>query len=71
MEKKNVWLMLAMIAFITLIASIWMSFNSGKTEYAWIIGSMLFGIGCGSKYHTLKRCKSIGISQSIGGKVRR
>lgn len=55
MEKKNVWLILAMIAFITLIASIWISFNSGKTEYAWIIGSMLFGMGCGSKYHTLKK----------------
>lgn len=55
MEKKNVWLILAMIAFITPITSIWMSFNSGKTEYAWIIGIMLFGIGCGSKYNKLKK----------------
>lgn len=55
MEKKNVWLILAMIAFITLIASIWMSFNSGKTEYAWIIGSTLFGIGCGGEYNKLKK----------------
>ena len=37
--------MLAIIAFITLILSIYMSYKTGKTEYAWIIGSMLFGIG--------------------------
>lgn len=50
MGKKNLWLILTIVAFITLLASIYMSYKSGKTEYAWIIGSMLFGIGCGSHY---------------------
>ena len=50
MSKKNLWLILAIIAFIALIVSIHMSYRAGKTEYAWIIGSMLFGIGCGSQY---------------------
>lgn len=54
MVKKNLWLILAIIAFITLILSIYMSYKTGKTEYAWIIGSMLFGIGCGSKYNKEK-----------------
>lgn len=50
MDKKNLWLILTIIAFIALIASIYMSYKTGRTEYAWIIGSMLFGIGCGSHY---------------------
>lgn len=50
MNKKNLWLLLTILAFITLMASIFMSYKSGKMEYAWIIGSMLFGIGCGSHY---------------------
>lgn len=50
MDKKNLWLILTIIAFIALIASIFMSYKTGRTEYAWIIGSMLFGIGCGSHY---------------------
>ena len=54
MDKKNLWLILEIIAFITLILSIYMSYKTGKTEYAWIIGSMLFGIGCGDKYRKLK-----------------
>ena len=54
MVKKNLWLILELIAFITLILSIYMSYKTGKTEYAWIIGSMLFGIGCGSKYNKEK-----------------
>lgn len=55
MNKKYVWLILAMIAFITLIASIFMSYKTGRTEYPWIIGSMLFGIGCGDRYNKLKK----------------
>ena len=54
MDRKNLWLILTIIAFITLLASIYMSYKTGKTEYAWIIGSMLFGIGCGDKYRNLK-----------------
>ena len=54
MNKKNLWLILAIITFITLILSIYISCKTGKTEYAWIIGSMLFGIGCGDKYRKLK-----------------
>ena len=54
MVKNKLWLILAIIAFITLILSIYMSYETGKTEYAWIIGSMLFGIGCGSKYKNMK-----------------
>ena len=57
MDKKNLWLMLSIIAFITLILSIYMSYKTRKTEYAWIIGSMLFGIGCGSKYANEKNTK--------------
>lgn len=54
MDKKNLWLILSIISFIALIASIYMSYKTGKTEYACIIGSILFGIGCGSKYNKLK-----------------
>lgn len=55
MVKKKLWLILAIIAFVTLILSVYMSHKTGKTEYAWIIGSMLFGIGYGSKYHNEKK----------------
>ena len=55
MVKKKLWLMLAIIAFFVLMLSIYMSYKTGKTEYAWIIGSMLFGIGCGSKYANEKK----------------
>ncbi len=57
MVKKKLWLILTIIAFVTLILSIYMSYKTGKTEYAWIIGSMLFGIGCGSKYANEKNTK--------------
>lgn len=57
MVKKKLWLILAIIAFVTLILSIYMSHKTGKTEYAWIIGSMLFGIGCGNKYANEKNTK--------------
>lgn len=50
MDKKSLWLILAMIALMTLIASIFMSYKTGRTECPWIIGSMLFGIGCGNQY---------------------
>lgn len=53
-EQKNLWLILLISAFITLLASIYMSYKTGKTEYAWIIGSIIFGIGCGDKYRKLK-----------------
>lgn len=57
MGKKNLWLILSIIAFITLILSIYMSYKTRKTEYAWIIGSMLFGIGCGElKIHCMYDC---------------
>lgn len=55
MDKKNLWLILTILAFITLIASIFMSYKSGMTEYPWIVGSMLFGIGCGNQYKKEKR----------------
>ena len=54
MDNKNLWLILWIISFIVLITSIYMSYKTGKTEYAWIIVSMLFGIGCGDKYSKLK-----------------
>ena len=54
MVKKNLWVILTIIAFITLLLSIYMSYKTGKIEYAWIVGSMLFGIGCGDKYRKLK-----------------
>ena len=54
MDKKNLWLILSIIAFITLILSIYMSYKTGKTEYAWIIGSMFLGIGSGGEYSKLK-----------------
>ena len=40
--------------YYTNIINIYMSYKTGKTEYAWIIGSMLFGIGSGSKYRNMK-----------------
>lgn len=55
MDKKKLWLILTILAFITLLASIFMSYKTGRTEYAWIIGSMLFGIGCGDRYNKLKK----------------
>ena len=55
MVKKKLWLILAIIAFFTLVLSVYMSYKTGKTEYSWIIGSMLFGIGCGSKYNSEKK----------------
>ena len=55
MNKKNRWLILAIAAFIALIALIYMSYKTGKTEYAWIIGSMLLGIGSGDQYHKAKK----------------
>lgn len=54
MKKKNRWLIVVIAAFIALMASIYMSYKTGKTEYAWIIGSMLLGIGSGDQYHKLK-----------------
>ena len=54
MDNKNLWLILLISAFSTLLASIYMSYKTGKTEYAWIIGSIIFGIGCGDKYRKLK-----------------
>ena len=55
MNKKNRWLIVVIAAFIALIASIYMSYKTGKTEYAWIIGSMLLGIGSGDQYHKAKK----------------
>lgn len=54
MLKKNMWLILTVISGIVLF-SIYMSNITGKTEYAWIIGSTLFGIGCESRYNVSKR----------------
>lgn len=55
MNKKNMWLVLTVISGIVLLLSIYMSNKTGKTEYAWIIGSMLFGISCGRRYHISKK----------------
>lgn len=54
MNKKNMWLILTVISVAVFLLSIYMSNKTGKTEYAWIIGSMLFGIGCGSRHHVSK-----------------
>ena len=64
MLKKNLWLILAIIAFITLILSIYMSYKTGKTECAWIIDFMLFGIRCESRYNNEKK-KKIAIEKVI------
>ncbi len=55
MNKKNIWLILSIMSFVVLLLSIYMSYKTGRSEYAWIIGSMLFGIGTGSKYHNMKK----------------
>ena len=34
MDNKNLWLILLISVFITLLASIYMSYKTGKTEYA-------------------------------------
>lgn len=54
MGNKNLWLLLTVLGFMILVVSIYMSYKTGKTEYAWIIGSVLFGIGSGDKYKKLK-----------------
>lgn len=54
MGNKNLWLLLTILGFMILVVSIYMSYKTGKTEYAWIIGSMLFGIVSGDKYKKLK-----------------
>jgi len=55
MDKKNMWLIFSIISFIVFLLSIYMSYRTGATEYAWIIGSTLFGIGCGKKYHEMTK----------------
>ena len=55
MDRKNIWLILTIVSFIVFLISIYMSYKTGRTEYAWIIGSMLFGIGCGSSYKKMKK----------------
>ena len=55
MFKNKLWLILAIVAFITVIIEIYMSYKTGKIDYAWIIGSMLFGIGCGGRYISDKK----------------
>ncbi len=56
MVKNNLWFVLAIITFITLILSIYMSYKTAITEYAWF-GPMLLGMGCGSKYNKGKKVK--------------
>lgn len=56
MVKNNLWFVLAIIAFITLILLIYMSYKTAITAYAWI-GPMLLGMGCGSKYNKEKKVK--------------
>ena len=55
MVKKNLWLILAIIAFIKLVLSIYMSYKTGNSEYVRIIGSILFGIWRGGKYKNEKK----------------
>ena len=55
MNKKHMWLILTVISGVLLLLSIYMSNKTGKTEYAWIIGSILLGIGCGSRYQVSKK----------------
>ncbi len=52
--KNKKWLIISIISFVILLVSIFMSYKTGKTEYAWIIGSMLLGIGSGSEYYKSK-----------------
>lgn len=54
MDRENIWLILTIVSFIVLLISIYMSYKTDRTEYIWIIGSMLFGIGCGSNYKKTK-----------------
>lgn len=55
MDKNNLWLVLTIIALFILIVSIFMSYKTGGTEYAWIIGSMLCGIVSGNQYNKGKK----------------
>lgn len=55
MDKNNLWLVLTIIALFILIVSIFMSYKTGRTEYAWIIGSMLCGIVSGNQYNKGKK----------------
>ena len=53
--KKNLWLVLTILSFVVLLISIALSIRTGRTEYPWIVGSMLVGIGCGNQYHQAKK----------------
>ena len=55
--KKNLWLILTVISFVVLLIHITLSIRTGITEYPWIIGSILVGIGCGNQYHNGKKNK--------------
>lgn len=55
--KRNLWLVLTILSFVVLLLSIALSIRTGRTEYPWIITSMLIGIGCGNQYHREKKNK--------------
>ncbi|MGF3076201.1 hypothetical protein [Facklamia sp. P12955] len=55
MNKKYMWLILSIISLVVLLISIYMSYKTGRTEYAWIIGAMLLGIVSGNKYNKMKK----------------
>lgn len=55
MNRKYMWLVLALFSFIVLLLSVYKSYRSGEPEYAWIIGSLLFGIGCGGTYYKMRK----------------
>lgn len=43
-------LIIGSLALISLIVSIYMSYTTGKIEYAWIIGTILLAVGSFGKY---------------------
>lgn len=56
MEGKK-YLILCIMSFIILVTSVFMSYRTGKTEYGWIIGSLLLGIGTGGQYYKIRKGK--------------
>ena len=55
--KKNKELIIASLAAIGLLISIYMSYKTGEIEYGWILGTSLIIIGSLGKYFSNQKKK--------------
>ena len=56
--KENKELIIASLAAIGLIISIYMSYKTGEIEYGWILGTSLMTIGSFGQYFSSKKKES-------------